>query len=77
MSCCIHLDLRGNPCPINFVKCKLALEDMNSGEILIVNLDSGEPEELVASGLRKDGHKVKVEEKFPNHVILSIICNGA
>ncbi len=27
------LDLRGTPCPINFVKTKLKLEEMSSGEV--------------------------------------------
>ncbi len=35
-----HLDLRGTPCPINFVRTKLRLEQMSPGALLEVWLDS-------------------------------------
>ncbi|MFO0163130.1 MAG: sulfurtransferase TusA family protein, partial [Microcystis sp.] len=41
------LDLRGTPCPINFVRTKLQLEKMTAGERLEVWLDAGEPIEQV------------------------------
>ncbi|MDJ0605451.1 sulfurtransferase TusA family protein, partial [Microcystis sp. M53602_WE12] len=34
------LDLRGTPCPINFVRTKLQLEKMTAGERLEVWLDA-------------------------------------
>ncbi|KXK30659.1 MAG: hypothetical protein UZ01_01328 [Candidatus Brocadia sinica] len=37
-----RIDLRGVLCPINFVKTKLKLEMMDSGQILEVILDDGE-----------------------------------
>jgi TusA-related sulfurtransferase len=39
----LQLDLRGTPCPINFVKTKLKLERMAAGQVLEVWLDPGEP----------------------------------
>ena len=47
------LDLESIPCPLNVVKCKLALEKLLSDEILIVHLDKGEPEEMVRNALKK------------------------
>ena len=41
------------PCPLNIVKCKLALEKVSSDEILIVHLDKGEPEIMVKNNLLK------------------------
>ena len=41
------LDLRGTPCPVNFIRCKLTLESMQSGDCLKVHLDRGEPEAMV------------------------------
>ena len=55
-----QLDLRGTPCPLNFIRTKLALEKLSAGEWLQVDLDAGEPEEMVASGLREAGHRVEV-----------------
>ena len=55
-----YLDLRGTPCPVNFVRCRLALEALNQNNTLQVDLDRGEPEETVLSGLRKEGYEIKI-----------------
>lgn len=52
------LDLRGVMCPINFVKTKLKLEAMESGEILEVILDSGDPIQNVPKSIKEEGHKI-------------------
>jgi len=46
------LDLKSIPCPLNVVKCKLALEKLSLCESLIVHLDKGEPEEMVKKALK-------------------------
>ncbi len=51
-----HLDLRGTPCPINFVRTKLRLEQMSPGLILEVWLDPGEPIEQVPDSLKMEGY---------------------
>ena len=48
-----HLDLKSIPCPLNVVKIKLALEKLSKNEELIVELDKGEPEEMVLNNLRE------------------------
>jgi TusA-related sulfurtransferase len=53
------LDLRGTPCPLNFIRSKLALERLDPGQWLQVDLDAGEPEQMVASGLSGAGHHVE------------------
>lgn len=56
------LDLIGVICPINFVKTKLKLEEMESGQILELILDDGEPMRNVPRSIKEDGHKIiKVE----------------
>ena len=52
------LDLRGTPCPLNYVKTRLQLERMEIGDPLEVWLDLGEPAEQVPRSLRMDGHDV-------------------
>jgi TusA-related sulfurtransferase len=54
-----HLDLRGTPCPLNYVRARLALEKMPEGGLLLLDLDAGEPEQMVAEGLRGDGYEVE------------------
>ena len=48
------LNLRGTPCPLNFIRTKLALEKLAPGESLMVDLDGGEPDLLVSEGLQGD-----------------------
>jgi len=52
----VLLDLRGTPCPINFVRTKLKLAQMSTGEILEVWLDTGEPIEQVPHSLAMEGY---------------------
>ena len=64
----LTLDLRGVACPLNFVKTKIQLEKMRSGEKLAVLLDSGEAIESVPPSVLEEGHIVlnvePVEEYF-------------
>ena len=55
------LDLRGTPCPINFVRTKLRLEQMQSGQLLEVWLDEGEPIEQVPDSLKMEGYNIDNE----------------
>lgn len=55
------LDLRGVPCPLNWVRTKLALERLEAGERLVVLLDPGEPLQSVPASARAAGHDVTVE----------------
>lgn len=57
-----QLDLRGTPCPINFVRTKLRLEKMAPGELLEVWLDAGEPVEQVPDSLRMEGYSIEALE---------------
>jgi TusA-related sulfurtransferase len=52
------IDLRGVCCPINFVKAKLALEMVDSGETVAFLLDDGEPVKNVPRALKDEGHKL-------------------
>jgi TusA-related sulfurtransferase len=54
-----HLDLRGTPCPLNYVRARLALEKLPAGGHLLLDLDAGEPERMVQEALRGDGHRVE------------------
>ncbi len=54
-----QLDLRGTPCPINFVRTKLYLEKILPGGLLEVWLDAGEPIEQVPDSLTMAGYVVE------------------
>ena len=55
MTCLKYLDLKSVPCPLNVVKIKLALEKLSKNEQLIVEVDKGEPEEMVLKNLQEIG----------------------
>ena len=57
------MDLSGVACPINYVKAKLKLEELDPGEFLEIILDEGEPIRNVPESLKNDGQKVHVKEK--------------
>ena len=57
-----RLDLHGVICPMNFVKAKLALDDLEPGDRLEIILDEGEAITNVPRSLKEEGHRVlKVE----------------
>ena len=69
-----YLDLKSVPCPLNVVKIKLALEKLSKNEQLIVELDKGEPEEMVINNLKEMGclfTQIKENEKFIQIKILN------
>ena len=67
-----YLDLSGIACPVNFVKCCLALENLSSNQILKVDIDIGESETSVMDGLQEKGYKVKIMHKDSKKVTLII-----
>jgi Sulfite reductase, beta subunit (hemoprotein) len=51
-------DFRGVGCPMNFVKTKIALTSLSSGNLLEVWLDDGAPIENVPGSVRNEGHTI-------------------
>ena len=69
-----YLDLKSVPCPLNVVKIKLALEKLSKNEQLIVELDKGEPEDMVLNNLKEMGcfyEQIIEHEKFIKIKILN------
>ena len=71
-----RLDLRGTPCPLNFIRSRLALEKLASGEELVILLDRGEPEQMVVEGLLQEGHGVRVSPFEPEGVQVQVCRDG-
>lgn len=67
-----QLDLRGTPCPINFVRTKLRLEKMAPGSLLEVWLDAGEPMEQVPDSLQMEGYGIEQIEDRTDFFSLKI-----
>ena len=71
------LDLRGTPCPVNFIKCRLALELLKPDDCLLVDLDRGEPELMVIPGLTNEGHKIEIIIEDMSWIRLRITSGAA
>lgn len=67
------IDLRGVSCPTNFVKAKLALEEMETGETTRLLLDDGEPVKNVPRSLKAEGHKLLgLRQADEGHYVLEL-----
>jgi len=53
-----ELDIRGDICPFTFVKSKLALEQMEVGQVLRVIVDYKPSVESVPKSMREEGQEV-------------------
>lgn len=53
-----QLDLHGVMCPLNFVKTKLALEELAVGELLEITIDEGDAMLNVPRSVKEEGHKI-------------------
>lgn len=45
-------------CPITFVKAKIAIEELENGQVLEVRMNEGEPIQNVPRSFKDEGHKV-------------------
>ena len=52
------IDITDVNCPITFVKAKIALEELDDGDILSIKLNDGEPVQNVPKSIKEEGHKV-------------------
>ena len=58
------LDLTAVCCPVNFIKVRLALEELEKGQILELILDDGESICNVPRSVKEDGHQIVKVENF-------------
>lgn len=60
------LNLENIACPNNFVKTKIKLEEMQTGQVLEIILDDGEPIKNVPRSVKEEGHQILKVEKIDN-----------
>ena len=66
------IDLRGTPCPLNFVRTKLKLQQMQPGTLLEIWLDPGEPIEQVPDSLVMAGYEIERLEDKTDFFVLQV-----
>ena len=52
------VDITDVVCPVTFVKAKVALEELDDGEILSIRLNDGEPVQNVPRSIKEEGHNI-------------------
>ncbi|MFZ5987754.1 MAG: sulfurtransferase TusA family protein [Bacillota bacterium] len=52
------VDITDVVCPMTFVKAKVAIEELEDGQVLEVRMNEGEPIMNVPKSFKEEGHKV-------------------
>lgn len=52
------VDITDVVCPVTFVKAKVALEELDEGQILSIRMNDGEPVQNVPRGIKEEGHQI-------------------
>jgi TusA-related sulfurtransferase len=52
------VDITDVVCPVTFVKAKVALEELDDGQILKVHMNDGEPVQNVPRSIKDEGHQI-------------------
>jgi sulfite reductase (ferredoxin) len=66
------VDLRGVPCPLNFVQAKMALEKTGIGDILEIEIDDGEPIRNLPVSLGRQGQEILATTRRDNYFCLKV-----
>lgn len=53
-----EIDITDVVCPVTFVKAKVALEELDEGQVLSIRLNDGEPVQNVPRSIKEEGHQV-------------------
>lgn len=53
-----YVDITNVVCPVTFVKAKVAIEELEVGEVLKVHMNGGEPLQNVPRSMKEEGHRV-------------------
>lgn len=52
------VDITDVVCPVTFVKAKVALEELDEGQVLSVHMHYGEPVQNVPRSIKEEGHQI-------------------
>ena len=53
-----QVDITDVVCPVTFAKAKVALEEMDEGQVLAVKMNDGEPVQNVPRSIKEEGHQI-------------------
>ncbi|MGN0194548.1 MAG: sulfurtransferase TusA family protein [Pseudoramibacter sp.] len=53
-----RVDITDVVCPVTFVKAKVALEELDPGDLIAVHMNDGEPVQNVPRSIKEEGHQI-------------------
>ena len=70
------LDITAETCPMTFVRTRLALDRMQSGQTLLVRLRGEEPRRNIPRTAAEQGHAVLAQQDLPDGATLLLLRKG-
>ena len=52
------VDLTDKVCPLTFVKAKVAIDELDDGEVIAIRMNDGEPVQNVPRSIKEEGHQI-------------------
>jgi len=71
-----EIDVTAYTCPMTFVKVKLSLEPLNSGDELQVVINNGEPLRNVSRSAEAEGHRISEKNEIGDGTWRLLITKG-
>lgn len=57
------VDITDKVCPLTFVKAKVAIDELEDGEVIAIRMNDGEPVQNVPRSVKEEGHQIlKLED---------------
>ncbi|MNP20705.1 hypothetical protein D3C76_1132890 [compost metagenome] len=70
------VDITDVVCPVTFVKTKVALEELETGQVLEIRMNEGEPIQNVPRSLKDEGHKIILVEQNQDNTYNVYVVKG-
>ena len=52
------VDITDKVCPLTFVKTKVAIDELEDGEVIAIRMNDGEPVQNVPRSIKEEGHQI-------------------
>lgn len=52
------VDITDKVCPLIFVKAKVAMDELEDGEVIAIRMNDGEPVQNVPRSIKEEGHQI-------------------
>ena len=53
-----EVDITDKVCPLTFVKVKVAIDELDEGQIIAIRMNDGEPVQNVPRSIKDEGHQI-------------------